>query len=389
MPFLVLLFLLCCRGGGVTQLSAVPYTAPTGEIEPAARLVLIGDAGFASFDKSGRKLTARDPVLEAAEELARQGPDQTAVLFLGDNVYGRKPLLPRAYGGLAPCTGPDCWQAAVEGRSSVLEERQLIEQLDVSRSGRPVWLILGNHDWYRGVEGVRAQEELVAAYAAHHGRTVELLPELVGQRVDRCSGASAVALRRLGAIGIVFLDSQAAMRCPEQHAALREAIWGGVEVLDTPVTVVAGHHPAHSYGPHGRRGTSTLLTRQDIPAGRYRAFIDRTLQPPDGFDHEDRFMVYAAGHEHVLQVLEPKALAPGFDVLVVSGAGSFTHSRTKEFFYVPPAGTSRELTSTEAGVVLLEVDDEGEVALTMVEVDEAGETTPRSWSTTLTPGDAP
>jgi len=46
------------------------------------RIVLLGDAGYSS-------LSPLEPSLQLAADIAKQQPDKTKVLFLGDNIYTR------------------------------------------------------------------------------------------------------------------------------------------------------------------------------------------------------------------------------------------------------------------------------------------------------------
>lgn len=330
-----------------------------------ARLLLLGDAGYGRFDLRGKRLDGPDPVLEVARLRAAGSSVPTGVLFLGDNVYGRRPRLPRNYGALQP--GGD-WEAIAGGTGGDLEAEQLLDQLSVARAGVPTWFLLGNHDWSRGVAGVRAQAALIGAFAAHHQLEVELLPEVERPLTGPADLAGAVSVRRLGqAIGVVAIDTEAGMRAPDACLGLRERLWDAVAALDTALVVVAGHHPVRSLGPHGRRRRSTVFTRQDIPARRYRSYIDRILHPPHGHRAKG-IVVYASGHEHQLQILDPGPWT-GFDQLLISGAGSLSQ--------VGPGGGVRQdpdgWVADRAGLLELEVDGM-QATCTMLAVAGAGAT---------------
>jgi hypothetical protein len=91
--------------------------------------------------------------------------------------------------------------------------------------------------------------------------------------------------------------------------------------------VVVAHHPLRTGGPHGGWGRGFFMNQlvgmagglgievHDTDAKAYRSMLRRlrpafAAQPP---------LVYAAGHDHSLQVIEGRDTA---GTLVVSGAGS-------------------------------------------------------------------
>ena len=220
---------------------------PTDELPQASgsRLVLLGDAGYGAHDKKGLRFDQPDPVLTTAARVAADGPAYgTGVVFLGDNVYARQPRIPRAYGGVPPCNFDDCWAQVVEGRIPRLEYAQLLDQLAVAKSGVPVWLILGNHDWYRGTAGVRAQRELTEAYAEFNGLDVSVLPRLRAPRESFCDGAAAISVRQVGPdFELIALDTQAGMQCEERHELAQKTLWKAVAASTAKVVVVAGLKP--------------------------------------------------------------------------------------------------------------------------------------------------
>ena len=91
--------------------------------------------------------------------------------------------------------------------------------------------------------------------------------------------------------------------------------------------IVAAHHPLRTGGPHGGHGRGFFLRQlidladglginvHDVDADAYRRMVRKlrsalAAAPP---------LVYAAGHDHSLQVIEGRDAA---GTLVVSGAGS-------------------------------------------------------------------
>ena len=288
-------------------------------------LLLLGDAGEA---------LPRDPVLTALSRALAQDPGRRLAVFLGDNIYPR---------GLPEESSRDRPDA----------ERRLDAQLEAVRrgGGRGVF-VPGNHDWDlhgpRGWEAVRRQTAYVDARGAP---SVEFLPK------DGCPGP---AVRDVGAsLRLVALDTHwwlhdgprpqhPTSACPadsedEVLAALAHALLsaGGRQV------VVVAHHPLESGGVHGGRftwkdhmfplrawkswlwvplpgmGSAYPIARQqgiadqDLPAAKYVRMRDAlesvfARHPP---------RLYAAGHEHSLQVLRGRRVP----YLVVSGAGTFDH----------------------------------------------------------------
>jgi hypothetical protein len=294
-----------------------PATAPA-HID--YRLVLIGDAGEPKDP---------EPVLTAARDWASRLPGRTAVVYLGDNAY------PRGF---------------IERRLADAEAR-VARQIDaVHGVGAEIVFLPGNHDWDKsdkdGLLAIRRQ----AAFVNGRGATFRPAPGCAGPEVlDLPAGAPAVR--------VVFLDTQwwlhrwsradgcAAPTPPDIVAALSRA-------LETPLpVVVTGHHPIATHGPHGgfydwrahffplgdlwrwaRRLplpvvgslypiTRTLLrSRQDLGDRTNRLMRDALASALAGAT-QPALKVYAAGHEHSLQVLTHDAV----DYALVSGAGSSDH----------------------------------------------------------------
>lgn len=302
-----------------------------------ATLFLLGDAGAPIAPAAGGDPVAAEPVLralasEGAEAVARVEPEHAAAVFLGDNAYPS---------GTPVAVGPERDQA----------ERRLDAQLAALRgAGLRAWFVPGNHDWAggRGADGwarVRRQGELLAASGI-----ATLAP---------AGGCPGPVRARLGEhLELVFLDTawwlypgdkprDPDSPCAEDSEAEVSAALGAA--LDEIAAagrhaIVLAHHPLATGGPHGLRfrwtdhvfplrtidarlalplpiiGSAYPLARlfgassQDLshPSNqRLRAALEETMAtaPP---------LVYAAGHEHSLQLLRGSAAR----WLVVSGAGS-------------------------------------------------------------------
>jgi len=304
-----------------------PAIAPSiARADIAATVILIGDAG--------KPAASGEPVLQALTRVLADRPDTTVVLFLGDNVY---PL------GLPDSSDVSFPEAA----------RRLSAQLAFAKS-TPVLFIPGNHDWDKsgpdGLARIRRQGRFIERES--EGRA-HLLP------TDGCPGPETVDVSPR--LRLVLLDTEwwlfshdkpgAGSTCAtrsgsEVVSALQKILVGskGRQVI------VAGHHPMETGGPHGgyfsvREHLFPLtvlhsalwlplpfigslypairggfgISSEDVYSGRYttlRAAMDSAFAcaPP---------AVYAAGHEHALQVIDHDR-AP---LLVVSGAGVYEIGR--------------------------------------------------------------
>jgi hypothetical protein len=334
-----------------TELQESP--APQAEWRGPAttRLLLIGDAGLAESDSA--------VIAELVARAAR--PGLTRVVYLGDNVYPA---------GLPPEQAP--------GR--VVAEQRLRAQV-APFAGTNVELVFlpGNHDatGENPVATLRRQVEWLRTFAAAQGTRLEYVPE---------AGKPGPACFRHGQLELIALDTQWWLG-PDYSAEQERAALAALErclaragAADTAGAIVLGHHPLVSAGLHaGFAGLKEHLfpfTRaeepsfvplpvlgsafavyrklypsvQDFGHPRYDAFVARltasfTRNPP---------FVYAAGHEHSLQVLAP---GRGVAYALVSGAGS-RHTSVSH--------TDSTLFAQEAlGFMELEVDAEGGVLLSV------------------------
>lgn len=294
-----------------------PATAPA-RID--YRLVLIGDAGEPKDP---------EPVLTAARDWASRLPGRTAVIYLGDNAY------PRGF----------------IDRRLVDAEARVARQIDaVAGIGAEIVFLPGNHDWDKsnrnGLLAVRRQ----AAFVNARGATFRPAAGCAGPEVlDLPADAPAVR--------VVFLDTEwwlhrwsradgcAAATPPDILAALSRALGTTLPV------VVTAHHPIATHGPHGgfyswRAHLFPLgdvwrwARRLPLPVvGSLYPLYRTLLRSPQDLGHRaNRLMrdalggalaaatqpalkVFAAGHEHSLQVLTHDAV----DYALVSGAGSSDH----------------------------------------------------------------
>ena len=275
-----------------------------GPNDQDAVLFLIGDAGAKGFDDN--------PVLQhlkaAVTELDERGVP-TTVLFLGDNVYDE---------GLRKDDPEDL--------------RLLGAQVEVvaGTSAKGIF-VPGNHDWANtakeeGLERLLNQEEALGGFSAD----VSLRPRsgCPGPERENLVDSSGRILATL-----VLLDTSWWMLEPPTDPGCRPSVKGDVvqavervlsEAPNVPV-IVAAHHPLKSGGPHGGNsgffrwlGYKLGLLGGDLNAPAYRTLIDSLSAV---FGRASQPIIYAAGHEHSLQVMDEAVV--GASVLhLVSGSGS-------------------------------------------------------------------
>ena len=266
----------------------------------AYRVILVGDAGEPVPD---------DPTLAAIGRWAVP-QERAAVVLLGDNLY------------------PDGLAADDRTRGEAILRQQF-----AATSALRIF-VPGNHDWgpspqdWTGAHVV-AQQEFVLAWPEGD---VDFLPR------NGCAGPAVRELLKPGdgleqGIAVVAIDwmpwfSSVAdtSRCPDGDFGTR--IDAAFSALKRHFVIVVSHFPLRSSGPR---------------AGFSRGFIiDRFLdfyhllrpRPPLDLDHPQymvlaeqvkaalathRPLVYAAGHDHSLQLFEADEVAR---LHIVSGAGS-------------------------------------------------------------------
>ncbi len=333
-------------------------------------LVLIGDAGEPALKG--------ESVMDAlAGELARD-PSRTAVLFLGDNLYPS---------GLGP----------VGTRERAEQERRLDKQVEVVRASGALGIFVpGNHDWAGekedGWNAIRREGERIDAVGAP---SVEMLPK---------GGCPGPAVRDVGAtLRLVLLDTQwwlhafAKPRDPDSSCAqdseaeVLAALNDALQTAGTRHVVVAAHHPLASGGPHGGYFTlkqhlfpltelkKSLWIPLPIIGSIYPLARQAGHTPQDLSSAENTHMrnaletvlkehpplVFAAGHEHTLQVLGGTSARH----LLVSGAGIYDHESSVKKL------PQTRYASGSAGFMRLEVERAGRVRLAVIEVDKDGKAT--------------
>ena len=272
-----------------------------------AVLFLVGDAGSEEFDSN--------PVVQHMQGAVRALDERgvpTTVLFLGDNVYD-------------------------EGvREDHPEDLRLLEaqvKVVAGTSAKGIFLP-GNHDWANTAkdEGLRRlmnQQQALRDFSGA-GANVELMPQAgcPGPVRENLANSGGDVLARLVLLDTAwwFLGTPTASRCSPstKEDMIREVARVLAEASDVPV-IVAAHHPLRTGGPHGGNASSlrwlanrTGLLREDLNTPLYQDLIERLSEV---FGQASRPIVYVAGHDHSLQVVEEPV--EGASVLyLISGSGS-------------------------------------------------------------------
>jgi len=312
------------------------------------RVVMIGDAGLWLED---------DPTL-AALSTWTEGVSST-VVYLGDNIYNE---------GL---TDDDRERG----------EKILAQQLAATKA-RKVF-VPGNHDWGfaptdHTVTSIRNQQTFIDEWA---DGSASFLPK------EGCLGPATEQLLPAGGssrgVALVLVDPT-----PWINPALREACptdetqEGHLQALDETLTahgndwvVVASHYPMITGGPHGGLTYGFLADQIIGVLGWMWGGLGNTYEPlyADWIARTQTVMrknpplIYAAGHDHNLQILEGGDFV---GALVVSGAGApervstVTHIAETNFAHAHP------------GFIVLDVGLRGENEAAVLRVIENGSQEP-------------
>ncbi|HJO02982.1 MAG TPA: metallophosphoesterase [Acidobacteriota bacterium] len=329
------------------------FDAQAEPVRPGWRLLLLGDGGADN--------PARTAVLTAARSYVAAAPERTTIVWLGDNLYNR---------GL-PAEGETDAKANAERRRG---ELILTAQMELARAGARAYFVPGNHDWDHsgkwGLARIRAAGRFIAT-----GRSSRQIP---GRGcpgpiwVDLTPGSSPAPPVRL-----VFLDTEWLLTT--EHARGWEGCaWGPLDA-GTPyegstadprlvyerlstglreateqglLAVVAGHHPIYTAGSHGGffpadewifsprmlkkwawipipvvgpllRKIGGKARGQDLWATANKELVGNLMAT--FADHPP--LLYAAGHEHDLQVFRDQGDLP--TTYVVSGSAAKSTSTTQ------------------------------------------------------------
>ena len=251
-------------------------TRSLGALAPAPNakanhMLVFGDWGY-ERDTAGQTATAQQMVKYAREHRLKT----EALVMLGDSWYGAMP------GGV----DDPRWKTQFE------------DMYPRSSFDCPAYSIMGNHDYQRIPANV-TKTEMELAYAKRPGtRWTQPALWYTFQFPTKNPVITFIALDS-NVHGAHKVDAENFTLTPEQQA--EQLRWFEAELnkpRTTPFTVVIGHHPIFSNGPHGDH--KTLIAEWEPLL------------------HKHNVSLYMAGHDHDLQHLEFEGHPTSF---VCSGAG--------------------------------------------------------------------
>ncbi|WP_284352238.1 metallophosphoesterase family protein [Roseisolibacter agri] len=342
---------------------------PLGDVQTT--VLLIGDAG----DPGRHARAGAEPVLRALARAASERADRTTVVFLGDNVYDD---------GVPPEEG-----SPGHARAESILRRQLTAEDGIPPVVRRIF-VPGNHDWNdhgrrrdpRGADRVRAQRDVLRRLDGSGAATLSPPascpgPEVhdVGPRLRLVALDSEWWLQPGGGAGACTESG-----VPHDSASSVDALRAATATAGDRHVVVVAHHPLLTGGEHGGHCTRWLslcsIKRlfsggnwQDTPSranARMRQAITAALRDRPA-------LLYAAGHDHTLQVLRGTGgSAPAARYLAVSGAGIYGNQSQVKCL-------DESLAAIRApGFMRLDVRADGSARLTVLTVDRDGNATERA-----------
>lgn len=335
------------------QLVAEQVTPGPAESEILQRVVLYGDAGHSSIDPWQASMVS-------VAERAGISPDKTVVVALGDNIYMQ------GYPQKEP--GQESWD---EGQLESIS--YLDAQLKVAEeSGATMFLVPGNHDWY--ATEVDSQAAHIDSYAKARGAAIRFEPYESGQ-------SPLPESEDFPGVSLVFLDSEWLLRADDKQrgeamAALDRQLARIRATQPGNLIVMTAHHPLETMGPHGGYLADfgywlvmnllyvfTDAIDEDVMSQRYQLYIASINEVAANYAR----VIFAAGHEHSLQVFR-RPHDHGPEYTLVSGAANTSkvsgvwHSEDTRFALAKEG--FMELNVTAEGVYLQVFDVEHEAAVT-------------------------
>jgi hypothetical protein len=304
--------LLAC---GKKKLPELPISTvrdvPADSVESV--IFWIGDVGKAEWGKSPLVHKLAADVEQWSRALPRDS--SVGVVFLGDNVYP---------GGLREPGRPEFWED-----STHLEAQANVMRAANARAKNAFAVFIpGNHDWGHkfGPEGEARLRNMQQFLERRHARgiNVALRPP---------AGSPGPAIIDVGRhIRIIIIDTAWWLLSPNspEKLDLMARVEQAMTSADGRAVMFATHHPYKSASAHGgvvpiwsALGIKWLLYKtgaalQDLNSLPYREFITGLVGI---FERRGPPLLFAGGHDHVLQVIKAtEPLDPRF--MLVSGAGS-------------------------------------------------------------------
>jgi hypothetical protein len=310
------------------------------------------------------------------------------IVWLGDNVYEHGvPRDPGAVGYQDGALTP-VGIAYVEAAATVVVQAQVAVE-----AGAHAVFVAGNHDWDHAVkrgpagrERVIEEGEVLRRYVQAQ-RAAGALPDNLQIGVlpgGGCPGPATVDLPitpdarvRVAALDTEWLITEnpdegcvSGGRCQPCDPATAEGVYAALAGLSHntrpgDALLVVGHHPLRSYGLHAAqffwsRPESWMrwapLSQQDAPHPRNRRMREGLAAAYDAARGEP--LLYAAGHEHSLQLIH----LPAGPYVAVSGSASKTDPVR--------AGGDTVFAHSEHGYMVVDFFEDGRVLLYVVEVPD-------------------
>lgn len=278
------------------------------------KIFLVGDAGNADEPQSQHTLNLLKSQLDAANS-------NSMLIFLGDNIY--------------PNGMPD-----KSDKNYALAEKKLEDQLSIVKNFKGKTLVIpGNHDWYSGLDGMKAQEDFVKNYL---NDKKAFLPK------NSCP-IDDISLTK--DIKLIVIDSEWALLNWDKHPGInkncdiktREDFFTEFKDLinknQDKQIIVALHHPVISSGTHAgfSSAKSNLFPlKSKIPLPGVASLIN-VVRASSGANPEDinnqhyadlanrlksivqekENVIFVSGHDHNLQYHQARNIRQ-----IISGAGS-------------------------------------------------------------------
>ena len=283
-------------------------------LKVAHQFFLVGDAGNA--DEKQAQVT-----LDLLKQRLDKASDKSTLLFLGDNIY---PL------GMPP----------EDSKDYSLAKTKMENQLAITKDFKGKTIVIpGNHDWYHGLKGLKAQEKFATTFLDDKR---SFAPKK-GCPIDNIKIGKDIAL--------IMIDSEWYLENWDKNPGINadcdiktkndffEEFEDLISKNQSKTIIVALHHPLMTGGPHGGYysakkqlypfggsiplpilGTAINLIRatsgasnQDVNNAHYLAFTNRIKS----IVQDNQNIIFVSGHEHNLQYLEDKSVRQ-----IISGAGS-------------------------------------------------------------------
>ena len=216
--------------------------------------------------------------------------------MLGDNIY---------FFGF-----PNKKDDQTEYTESQLEDISHLEaQLSIAKnSGAEMFIVPGNHDWY--ATQVDSQAAYVEQYALDNNVRAVFTPHSLGKT------PLPEVIHRNG-ISLVFLDTMWMIKADEAQyqsamMAFNQLLQQTSKTHPDNLVLIAAHHPIETMGPHNKYYTSTTYQAfikvlslfaendQDTDHSNYRRLIEGMELTLARYPKA----IYAAGHEHSLQIFK-------------------------------------------------------------------------------------